>query len=98
MKMNLRVCGLLTITDSGNNSVDVNLKTALKKTVKTVVPVPGETIDFIVFEMSKQNVDKSVILILKRLNSIFASNESKIFVYSEGFMALTPNSQGIRAH
>ena len=50
------------------------------------------------FEMSKQNVDISVILILKRLNRIFASKESKIFVNSEGFMALTQNSQGIRAH
>ena len=65
-----------------------------KKTVKTVVPVPGETIDFIVFEMSTQNADISVILILKQLNSIFASKESKIFLYSEGFMSLTQNSQG----
>ena len=65
-----------------------------QKTVKTVVPVPGETIDFIVFEMSTQNVDISVILLLKQLNSIFASKESKIFLYSEGFMSLTQNSQG----
>ena len=34
MKMNLRVCGLLTIIDCGNNSVDVNLKTVLKKLLK----------------------------------------------------------------
>ena len=32
--MNLRFCGLLTIIDGGNNSVEVNLKTALKKLLK----------------------------------------------------------------